>query len=781
MEHRSPSRRGIRATQPHYLDQLHREEDVLKEAQKRVCKGDPLPKDMYNTVMKWSSMSPKAEDVSRGRGQRREKKQSTSHSGHKKEASEQDLKKEEEELRQELKNMRELTQSNIYLLEENKRLMRKVQQLRQRAKRQEEVGRGSRESVEAPREDEVILALKKKYEDLLQYVLKVEAENQKMNSLIGASGERRSSLNDTDPEASRQTIKDLQKEIQTLRGQLMEKDDSLRQYEQHLRTLKDNNLTLQESRKRQGTGEGRRPETTVQEEEWMKRFTETREMYEEAIQGYKDQLEQTQRKLVEEEQEHARQVEELKQQLGKIQDEVSAKEKSEREERHKRVMEETQDHARQMGGDKEELEGHYHEVSPKESPRHQKTELSVNGSPKNMNGSGGKASQRGPRVDVGGDTCPQATATIGHSRDGEGEAELAPPTRTEKMYGEALELIVRRLENLQVGGEEVESMVEVIRGTISTCLQEWRDNFHQPRAQDEEKKQLQGENEELQKKLKGKNKKIETLQRQNQDLQRQNDQLLHQHSVLESRMASSQTTEQLGILSGLPQKVQEVEQQLSDTKELLYKAQAENQELQGQVKHLEEKLGKKESKLRAERELSISREREVAGAHESASSLQHQLEEVTREMSQLREQLSTKDAILEHTSAQLEERIRECASLFALTERYKLQQNQDTDRIQTQMSERETASHKQFLEAQAQASRYQAQMSALRTEKEHNEKSLRSTIKKLEEQVDQIQLRNSTLQRQLTTFTSTYHTLFSGVDLQPVTTTAINLSGFKGV
>lgn len=48
-----------------------------------------------------------------------------------------------------------------------------VQRLRQRAKRQGEVGRGSRESVEAPREDEVILSLKKKYEDLLQYVLKV--------------------------------------------------------------------------------------------------------------------------------------------------------------------------------------------------------------------------------------------------------------------------------------------------------------------------------------------------------------------------------------------------------------------------------------------------------------------------------------------------------------------------------------------------------------------------------------------------------------------------------
>ena len=248
-------------------------------------------------------------------------------------------------------------------------------------------------------------------------------------------------------------------------------------------------------------------------------------------------------------------------------------------------------------------------------------------------------------------------------------------------------------------------------------------------------------------------------------------------------MASSQTSEQMGILSGLPQKVQEAEHQLADTKELLHKAQVENQGLQSQVKHLEEKLGKKESKLKAEREQSFSREREAAGARESVSSLQQQQEEMSREMNQLRDQLSSKDVILEHISAQLEERIRECASLSALADRYKLQQNQDSDRIQTQLSEREIASHKQLLEAQVQASRYQAQLSALRTEKEHTEKSLRCTIRKLEEQMDQLQLRNSTLQRQLTTFTSTYHTLFSGVDVQPVTVTSppIATTGLKGI
>ncbi|KAK8376727.1 hypothetical protein O3P69_009974 [Scylla paramamosain] len=653
MERRSLSQKD-KAQHSRYIERLHHEEDLIKEAQRRVRNGDPLPKDMYNTVMKWSKMSPKPEEETRGAGQKKGRKQQTSQSGRKKETSEREFEKEEEELRQELKNARELNQHNIYLLEENKRLMKKIQKLRQRAKRQGETRRGSRESVEVPRQDDVILSLKKKYEDLLQYVLKVEAENQKLNSLVGAPGEGRG----TDTESTRRTLTELQEETQALRQQLMEKDENLMKYEEQLKAMKDSIIILQEALKKQRQGGSRSPETAMLEEEWMRRFNETREMYEEAIQGYKDQLEQTQRKVVMDEQDHAQQIEELRKQLQKAQTQLKTKERNTLEEA--KVMEEEQDHARE--------------------------------------------------------------------------------------------------------GEEM------------------ADHFQQTKSQqDAHKNQLQHENEELQRKLRTRNKKIETLQKQNEDQQRQNEKLLHQCSLLESQMASTRTTEQLGILSGLPQKVQEAEQQLVDTKELLHKAQVENQRLQSQLKHLEEKLGKKESKLKAEREQSLSREKEAAGARESVSSLQHQLEEMTREMNQLCEQLSTKDVILEHTSAQLEERIRECASLSALADRYKLQQNQDSDRIQTQLNERETASHKQLLEAQTQASRYQAQVAALRMEKEHTEKSLRCTVRKLEEQVDQLQLRNSTLQRQLTTFTSTYHNLFSSVDLQSVTSPAIGTTGLKGI
>ncbi|KAG0723108.1 hypothetical protein GWK47_043260 [Chionoecetes opilio] len=786
MEGRTQSQKD-NAQHSRYLERLHHEEDIIKEAQRRVCNGDPLPKDVYNTVMKWSKVSPKP-DVPREEAQGKGKKQHSSRSGRRKESRERDLEKEEERLRQELRNVRELTQNNIDLLEENKKLMRKIQRLQQRAKRQGEPKRstGSRESVEAVRENDVILSLKKKYEDLLQYVLKVEAENQKLNSVMGASGEGRGwAQDDTEPEATRRMLTELQKEIQALRGQLNGKDESLRNYELQLKSLRESNVILQESLKKQGPGDSKRSEVAVLEEEWMRRFSETRDMYEEAIQGYKEQLEQTQRKLVGDEQDHAQQLQELRTLLEKTRTDLMVKEKNRSEET--KVNEDEHNFIGEGEKKNDHLKRSESEDRAKDSPRHQVLKPSGVASP------AGEVSSKGPREDTGSTIHAQAAASH-PSRDSEGKpashpsgeseakAESVTVTRTDRMYSEALELIVRRLESLQVGGEEVEGMMGTIKGTINTCLQEWRDSFHQTRVQqDEDKNQLQGENEELQRKLKGRNKKIEMFQRQNQELQQQNDKLHHHSSLLEARMASTATTEQLGILSSLPQKAQEAEQQLADTKELLHKAQVENQGLHSHVKHLEEKLGKKESKLRAEREQSASRGRDVAGARESVSSLHHQLEEVTREVEQLREQLSTKDVILEHTSAQLEERIRECASLSSLADRYKLRQNQDSDRIQTQLSERDTASHKQLLEAQAQASRYQAQLSALRTEKELSEKSLRCAVRKLEEQVDQLQLRNSTLQRQLTTFTSTYHTLFSGVDLQPVTSPGIDTSGLKAI
>lgn len=313
-------------------------------------------------------------------------------------------------------------------------------------------------------------------------------------------------------------------------SQLMEKDESLRKYEQQLKTLNESNITLQETLKKQGPGDRKWPQEAVLEEEWMRRFSETREMYEEAIQGYKDQLEQTQRKLVVYEQDHAQQVEELREQLEKAQSELRVKEKDVLEE--KKVVDDEQNHAREGETQRDLLEGNRNDVRAKGSPGHHVHKPSGNSSPKDMAGIAGEGSPKGSREDAGSSTHPQTAITD------EGKPDSVTATRTDKMYGEALELIVRRLENLQVGGEEVESMIGVIKGTISTCLQEWRDSFNQARVQqDGDRNQLQMENEELQRKLRGRNKKIETLQKQTHDMQQQNEKLLHQCSLLESRVS----------------------------------------------------------------------------------------------------------------------------------------------------------------------------------------------------------------------------------------------------
>ena len=259
-------------------------------------------------------------------------------------------------------------------------------------------------------------------------------------------------------------------------------------YEHQLKILQDDNTTLQETLKKQDTGDTKRPEAAVLEEEWIRRFSETREMYEEAIQGYKDQLEQTQRKLVVDEQNYAQQVEQLMEQLKKAQSKLKVRE------------------GEQMD---------------------QLCKSSGNDSPKDLAATTHEGSSKGSREDPGSSTHPHAAATSKET-----------VTKTDKMYGEALELIVSRLENLQVSGEEVEGIISIIKNTINTSLQEWRDSFHQARVQpDGDRKQLQVENEELQRKLKGKNKKIETLQKQTQEHQHQNEKLLHRCSLLESRVS----------------------------------------------------------------------------------------------------------------------------------------------------------------------------------------------------------------------------------------------------
>nr|XP_045622606.1 trichohyalin-like isoform X1 [Procambarus clarkii] len=780
------------------LQHLYNDARILKEAFRKVRHGDHLSKDMCNTVKKWS----KEEVVNpRNKRERISKREKHAHADPSKQtevaADRKSAKhsREEENLRQELRHLRELTQSSAAMMEENKRLMRKINRLRQRLKREETTQKGSGDSAGpekeiGSREQYVMLSLKKKYDDLLQYVLKVESENQKLKSLIGVSGEQEEIWNGSDredAECAPRVMARLHNELEVLRGEILRKDEYILECETHLQTMKEN-AVLHESLRNQNSG-ARSIDTATLEEEWMRRLTETRDMYDRAIQGYKDQLGELQKKLLNSEKIYAMQIQELTTKLMEAQStsvsansnamEISKPHEARDVRREARVNGDRErdnnnkeEVERQRSGERENAGETVFEETGKQRQEKSETDKQKEADePKKFND---KEHEKDSNV-----ARPNETSRLPSSPE-----KLDPSTSSAKLpksdsetisgivmvglerYSESLENLVKRLESSSLSRDEIENTVSVIKETIGKCLNEWKESFQQEQTQEKESiDKLKKDYEDLQRKLKGKNKKIESLQNQCKDFEQQNRELHHQYSQLESRLGASQITEQLDVLQGLPKTLHETEKRLLDTRELFQQAQGEKQALQDQLRLLGEKLSKKESKLKEEREQSARREKEIKNLQDSISSLQHQLEDASREASHLQEQLTTKDTILEHTSAQLEERIRECASLSSLIDRYKIQQNQESDRIQAQLNERESSSHKQYLEAQALATRYQAQLSALRTEKDLNEKSHRNHIRKLEEQVDQLQLRNSTLQRQLTTITSTYHSMFSGVDL----------------
>ena len=99
--------------------------------------------------------------------------------------------------------------------------------------------------------------------------------------------------------------------------QVMEKENYIMECEERLRAmeaLKEENLTLHKSLKSthdKADQPDPRDISTALEEEWMRRLTETREMYERAVLGYRDQLHEMQDKLQRAEANHASHVEEL--------------------------------------------------------------------------------------------------------------------------------------------------------------------------------------------------------------------------------------------------------------------------------------------------------------------------------------------------------------------------------------------------------------------------------------------------------------------------------------
>ncbi|CAL4160474.1 unnamed protein product, partial [Meganyctiphanes norvegica] len=172
--------------------------------------------------------------------------------------------------------------------------------------------------------------------------------------------------------------------------------------------------------------------------------------------------------------------------------------------------------------------------------------------------------------------------------------------------------------------------------------------------------------------------------------------------------------------------------------------------------------------------------REAEELKGKVSALHQQLQGTTEELSAVHEQVAVKDQLLENSSAQLEDRIRECAALNAQLERRKLDKLDEMNQLRSRLGEADSSSNKQLLDIQAQASRYQAQLSSLRSEKEQTDRSYRQQIRRLEDQFEQLQLKYSTLQRQFSTVTSTYHAMFNSNTISPPIPTTMGDSTYRG-
>ncbi|XP_068233178.1 outer dense fiber protein 2-like [Palaemon carinicauda] len=869
--------------QQHSLQHLYNEARILKEAFSKVRQGDTITRDSRNVIKKWSGTSPQKK---RGKAESQTKGADPNEQLAELDRSFAEAVQEEETLKEELRKMREVAQKRASFEEENKKLKKKIRQLQHRIKRQDEAQRASHESLQAEREmgsrDEyILLSLKKKYDDLLQYVLKVESENQKLKSLHGMSGDGDEFLNDYDRENSECEHHDfirLQANLESLRAEMLKKDGYIAECEERLQAmeaLKGENLTLHKSLKsthERATQPDPRDISTALEDEWMRRLAETREMYERAIEGYRDQLQEVHEKLQETEHSHASHIQELTRTIdelkrGGILGEATAGRAGGQDHSNRRMGNEYDDVRRGYVSDGNERVSRTITISKEDGEVRDAADSGKvgrngtrtyditeerrvqNGEPgigeEDENDRTGVLGERGKMIngrhatrqeqdgdrqlvgmteDLSGrsaihgncaesdkvsvssseasknfktqedfkakreantrkvikvtDTATQTSTAefqngenksnyerVYHQADSLGAEE---EMRESKEYLERVNHLVKKLESMKLNGEGAEEILSVIRDTINDCLHEWRESFHhqksvQKDSADENKGYL-----ELQRKLRSKSKQLESKQKQCKLLEEQNAKLIQQCSKLEAQITAAQASDRLLMLQDLPQTLHNTEQKLSEFQEAFQRAQAEKSSMQEQIMNLKEKLLKKEAKITAEHEKLISKEEEIEQLQKVIASHKHQDGEGSREVALLREQLSTKDAILEHTSAQLEERIRECGRLSSQIERQMAQTTEEARTIQVRLSEQESSSHKQLIEAQALASRYQAQLSVLRTERDHHEKSLKQNIRKLEEQIDQLQLKNSTLQRQLSTITSTYHNMFASVDISPL-------------
>ncbi|XP_076057649.1 uncharacterized protein LOC143035052 isoform X2 [Oratosquilla oratoria] len=777
------------------LQQLHKETAVLKEALASFEEGKPLPEYVKSIVKKWSKRKNygiNQDGEERYSDGKKDMNFETETSEEKKKRSSEknmllqelqakyDIAMEEEKiLRLELSKISDELKLREGAEKENLKLKKKVMSLKSRLKRSKDVGR--RDSIDEAQELQgrsqvVTQVLKKKYEDLLQYVLKVEAENQKLKIKIDASNQDLASATEPDSCEKDDQIKLLQRNLMKQEEHLEKlaaQNQDLQAQNEDLEILKQENISLrkalqnfQEAQKK--SHEER--ENILLEEEWISRLAETRQMYENAIQGYKERIESLETILEEELSAKRLQEEALDKRLNdkeleKKSQEEALEKKLEEEELKKKLQEEElkkklEEEELQKKLQEEELQKKLQEEELRKKLQEEALEKRLQ-----------EEALEKKLQEEALEKRLQEESSKSQSEEDESRQTSAQSLSKAGTLLQELEEIIQKLKGVDLDGGSSRG-IDVIRDTIEASLNEMREKItseilmHE-RKDSESLAKLEAKHIEV---LSMKDKELFRLRKILAELEGKNQHLNEQCQLLELQsqasarnvsIEASELQDRIRALQNLPQTLQETETRLSEMQHTLSQAQNDNEQLHLKLKQLSEKLEKKDMKLKGERQIVAELKEEMSQQREAYSLLQAKLGEEEKKIIQYESEILKRDTILEQTSAQLEERIRECSRVSGEVERLRADKSQALEKLRDQLDMRDSGTSQKLLDAHGKAAKLQAQLSTLRSEKETSERTLRQQIRNLEDQMDQLRLMNSTLQKQLSAVRSTYDSMFT--------------------
>ena len=204
-------------------------------------------------------------------------------------------------------------------------------------------------------------------------------------------------------------------------------------------------------------------------------------------------------------------------------------------------------------------------------------------------------------------------------------------------------------------------------------------------------------------------------------------------------------------MQDFPETLKQTESKLQEIKEENIKSTLDNE-------HLKETLALMETRFKAEKDKNNSLQEQISCLKELTTASQYQKDDINKGIVELQSQMNSKDVLLEKTSTQLEERIRECTRLASELDRVKNNHGKEVSQLKYQHSNDNI--HQKYVDSQSAISRYQTQIATLKAEKDSLERTLRKNSRKYDDEMDRIKLRNSTLQKQMQSITATYHSMF---------------------